>query len=104
MTYIRNDTATERMASGSESIGRLAALLGARIAVTVSSPWSDTAALRTDVALYVQRLRTLGTSPELIMVRLRRVCRPSIQPGLVGPHHVWATFVLHLIIRWAIHI
>jgi hypothetical protein len=102
MTHIRNDTATEFTASGSES-RRLAALLGARIAVTVSAPWSGTDALRTDVKGYVRRQRALGMSPELVMVRLRSICRPSMQAGLVGPHRAWVTFVLNRIVSWAIH-
>ncbi|HWZ60228.1 MAG TPA: hypothetical protein VNW46_14720 [Gemmatimonadaceae bacterium] len=102
MTHIRNDTATEFMASGSES-RRLAALLGASIAVTVAAPWSGMGALRTDVTRYARRQRALGMSPELVMVRLRSICRPSMQPGLVGPHRAWVAFVLNRIVSWATH-
>jgi hypothetical protein len=81
---------------------RLDAGLVARISTAVSSPWSNMGALQTDVAEYVGRLRSDGVSLEHVLVELRGVCRPSVEPGLVGPHSAWVHVVLARIVCWAV--
>jgi hypothetical protein len=76
--------------------------LTTRIADTVSTPWSSVDALRLDVVRYALRQRAIGTPPERMLVQLRAVLRPLIQPELVGPDRAWAAIVLCLIVRTAV--
>jgi hypothetical protein len=76
--------------------------LTTRIADIVSIPWSGVAILRLDVVRYARRQRALATPPERMLVQLRAVLRPLIQPGLVGPNRAWAAIVLSLIVSTAV--
>ena len=65
------------------AIGRMP--LTTRIADTVSAPWSGLDPLRLDVARYARRERALDTPPARMLLQLRAVLRPLIQPALVSP-------------------
>ena len=82
------------------AIGRMP--LTTRIADTVSAPWSGVDALRLDVVRYALRQRALDTPPGRMLLQLRAVLRPLIQPALVGPDRAWAAIVLSLIVRTAV--
>jgi hypothetical protein len=77
--------------------------LTTRIADTISTPWSGVDALRLDVVRYARRQRALDTPPGRMLVQLRAVLRPLIQPALVGPDRAWAAIVLSLIVRTAVY-
>ncbi len=89
------------MTSEMPSIDYEARVRGA-ILSAVAGPWANQGRLERAVRAYARAERRQGESPERIIIRLKELIRPAVQPLMATERRAWALHVLGAAVNAAV--